>query len=411
MTAGDTIDQHPTAFPPSVLREYALLADGERGALVGPHGEFAWMCAPHWDSDAVFAELIGGGGTYAVTPQDARHVWGGYYEQGSLIWRNRWVCHDSVIECRDALAFPGDPRRAVVRRRITARTGTARVTVLLDPRARFGRETNHSLQHSGGGWTGRTGTLRWRWSGADAARPGAGDGSDEVLRLELSLCVGEHHDLVLEIAEHSLPDRPPDPDTAWAATRHCWSSAMPELDHTLAPRDARHACAVLSGLTSVGGGMAAAATMSLPERADAGRNYDYRYAWIRDQCYAGMAAAAAGHDDLLDKAVGFVSARLLQDGPTLKPAYTVTGGAVPDERRLDLPGYPGGTDKIGNWVNQQFQLDAFGETLQLLAAAGRHDRLDTEGRRALHAAVSAIRDRWTDPDAGIWELDDQRFAP
>ena len=55
-------------FPPHVLREYALLADGERGALVGPRGDVAWMCAPRWDSDAVFSSLIGGRGVYAVTP-------------------------------------------------------------------------------------------------------------------------------------------------------------------------------------------------------------------------------------------------------------------------------------------------------------------------------------------------------
>ena len=48
-------------FPPHTLREYALLADGERGALVGPRGDVAWMCAPSWDDDAVFSSLIGGG--------------------------------------------------------------------------------------------------------------------------------------------------------------------------------------------------------------------------------------------------------------------------------------------------------------------------------------------------------------
>ena len=51
---------------------------------------------------------------------------------------------------------------------------------------------------------------------------------------------------------------------------------------------------VLRGMTSRAGGMVAAATTSLPERAEQGRNYDYRYAWIRDQAYAGQAAAAAG---------------------------------------------------------------------------------------------------------------------
>ena len=47
---------------PHVLREYALIADGERGALIGPRGDLAWMCAPRWDSDAVFSSLLGGAG-------------------------------------------------------------------------------------------------------------------------------------------------------------------------------------------------------------------------------------------------------------------------------------------------------------------------------------------------------------
>ena len=171
------------------------------------------------------------------------------------------------------------------------------------------------------------------------------------------------------------------------------------------------AMAVLSGLTSADGGMVAAATMSLPERARANRNYDYRYAWIRDQCYAGQAVAAHGHFPLLDSAVSFVSARLLADGPELKPAYTVSGGAVPDERTLShLVGYPGGADKVGNWVNRQFQLDAFGEALELLAVASSLDRLDTDHWDAVETAVAAIERRWTEPDAGIWELDNQRWA-
>ncbi len=69
--------------------------------------------------------------------------------------------------------------------------------------------------------------------------------------------------------------------------RAAWRERVPQLDATVAQRDARHAYAVLSGLTSAGGGMVAAATTSLPERAREGRNYDYRYVWIRDQCYAG----------------------------------------------------------------------------------------------------------------------------
>jgi hypothetical protein len=76
-------------FPPQVLGDYALLADGERGVLVGPRGDFAWMCVPRRDSDAMFSSQIEGTGQYAVTPEDARFVWGGYHEAGSLIWRSR----------------------------------------------------------------------------------------------------------------------------------------------------------------------------------------------------------------------------------------------------------------------------------------------------------------------------------
>jgi Domain of unknown function (DUF5911) len=97
MTASSTADE----FPPHVLREYALIADGERGAIIGPRGEIVWMCAPRWHSDAIFASLIGGGGAYAVTP-DSRFVWGGYYEPGTLIWHSRWITCDAVVECREA---------------------------------------------------------------------------------------------------------------------------------------------------------------------------------------------------------------------------------------------------------------------------------------------------------------------
>ena len=91
------------------------------------------------------------------------------------------------------------------------------------------------------------------------------------------------------------------------ASRRPGTNGSPELRGTVAPNATRrHAYAVLAGLTSAGGGMVAAATTSLPERARQGRNYDYRYVWIRDQCYAGQAVAKAGPHPLMDDAVRFV---------------------------------------------------------------------------------------------------------
>ncbi len=396
-----------TQFPPQVLRDYALLADGERGALIGPRGDIAWMCAPRWDSDGVFSTLIGGGGLYAVTPTDRPFVWGGFYEPGTLIWHSRWVTTSRVIESREALAFPGDPHTVVVLRRILALKDEAKVRVLLDPRARFGHQRLGRLSRDADNvWTARCGPLYLRWSGAGSARTG----DSGALEATITVPAGSAHDLVLEVSDRPLTDPPVPPDRAWTATVDAWSAAVPAISGTIADAGARHAYTVLRGLTSGAGGMVAGATMSLPERAEQGRNYDYRYAWIRDQCYAGQAAAAYGPGPLLDGAVSFVAGRILADGPQLKPAYTVGGGPVPDERQLDLAGYPGGTDKVGNWVNQQFQLDAFGEALLLFATAATRDRLDQDHWRAVEAAAEAIGQRWQEPDAGIWELRNQRWA-
>jgi alpha,alpha-trehalase len=154
----------------------------------------------------------------------------------------------------------------------------------------------------------------------------------------------------------------------------------------------------------------AGATTSLPERVERGRNYDYRYAWIRDQTFAGQAVAACGAFALLDDAVRFVTERLLADGPQLKPAYTVSGGPVPDQYALNLAGYPGGSDIVGNHVNRQFQLDGLGESLLLFADAAEHDHLDAGHWKAVEQAVSAIELRGADADAGIWELDNQQWT-
>jgi alpha,alpha-trehalase len=389
---------------PHVLREYTLLADGERGAVLGPRGDIAWLCAPRWDSPSIFATLAGGTGVYSVTPR-GNFVWGGYYETNSLIWRSRWVTTEGVVECREALAYPADRHRVVLLRTVHALDGAADVVVTLRPRGNYDAVGMTDPRHERGIWTSRCGELYLRWSCGAGARH-----REDALTLHLELEEGEKRHLVLEISDQRLPDDLPDPQGAWSATEATWTSEVSAPKDILAPRDSAHSLAVLRGLTSSTGAMVAAATTSLPERSEAGRNYDYRYAWIRDQCYAGHAAAQVGADDLLDAAVRFVSARLLEHGAQLAPAYTVDGARLPAESRLNLPGYPGGTDVLGNRAGDQFQLDAFGETLLLFADAARAERLDGDGWKAADVAAQAVAERWQEPDAGIWELEERRWT-
>jgi len=392
-----------------VLREYALLADGERGCLVGPSGDIAWMCFPGWADDAVFASLLGGAGTYAVRPSGP-FVWGGWYEPGTLVWRGRFVDEaNAIVECRDALALPATGRRAIVLRRLIGLSGRMTIDVTLEASSGFGTEPLRELARApAGGWRAWTGAVRVGWWGADDAGVDE-DAGRTTLRHVLELAEGETHDLVLLLSCDD-DEGPPDPDLCWASTENGWQERVPTLGLALAERDSRHAWAVLSGLTSSGGGMVAAATMGLPERANEGRSYDYRYVWIRDQAYAARAAVRGGGLALLDAAVRFTRDRLLDDGEHLTPAYTSSGDRIPAERPLELPGYPGGVNVVGNHVRDQFQLDVFGEALLLLAEAARRDRLDAETWHAAEIAAHAIESRWQEPDAGIWELGPDRWT-
>jgi alpha,alpha-trehalase len=386
-----------------VLREYALLADGERGCLVGPSGEIAWMCFPGWASDAVFGSLLGAAGAYAVCPAGP-FVWGGWYEPGTLIWRGRFVGENgSIVECRDALALPGSAGRAVVLRRLLGLHGTMSMEVSLEPSAGFGTEPLRDLGYGpDDGWRARTGPVHVAWWGAKEARVD-GDGRRTTLRHRLEIAEGTEHDLVLVLSERGV-DESLDPDVAWSSTEQGWKERVPTLGLEMAERDARHAWAVLSGLTSAGGGMVAAATLGLPERANEGRSFDYRYVWIRDQSYAARAVARGGELSLLDAAVRFTRDRLHDDRERLAPAYTAAGEPVPEERELDLPGYPGGRNVVGNHVRDQFQLDVFGEALLLFAEAAAHERIEADTWHAAEIAAGAIERRWREPDAGIWEL-------
>jgi alpha,alpha-trehalase len=405
-------DRADSAFstPPVPLRQYSLLADGERGALVGPRGDIAWMCAPRWHDDAVFCDLLGGRGSYVVRPAQERFVWGGSYESGSLIWRSRWVAGADVLESREALAYPARRDRVIVLRQLEAVRGTCRARVLLDCRASFGSDRMRLEPAGETVWTGRTGPLHLRWSGV---APGSsvettGDGG---LAFEVELAQNERHDLVLEISTEAYDDEVPDARQLWRRTEETWSSSVPIGRDSISPRDVESSWAVLQGITSQDGATVAAATTSLPERSEAGRDYDYRYAWIRDQCFVGQAIAAAGGGDLLPSVVEFVRDRLLADGSHLVPAYTIDGDPVPDQQPLDLPGYPGAPDvQVGNRVRQQFQLDALGEALLLFAAADRLDVLDADGWKAAGLAVEGIAERGDQEDAGIWELEPRRWA-
>jgi alpha,alpha-trehalase len=115
----------------SPLRDFAFLANGERGALIGPSGDIAWMCFPTWSDSALFAGLLDRG----QLPHRAgeQFLTGGYYEERSLIWHSRFVTHHGIFESRDALVYPGSADRSILLRKVSAIDGAGDLAVEFAP--------------------------------------------------------------------------------------------------------------------------------------------------------------------------------------------------------------------------------------------------------------------------------------
>ena len=394
---------------PTVLRDYAFLADGERGVAISPRGDMQWMCFPSWDSPSLFSSMLRAPGSFTIQPRD-RFVSGGHYEEGTLIWRSHWAADGGVAECREALAYPGNPDRAILLRQMLGRESDTEMRLTLHPCGDYSHEGVRDWKKDRDGvWTGTTAGVFLRFSGAGDAKVHK-DETGDFLELDLVLSPGDVRETMLEFSTKAFTDAPPRTDETWLATEARWQETVPSLEGLPAQRDARHAYAILAGLTSSSGGMVAAGTMALPESMQRGGSYDYRYAWIRDQAISGQALSTIGADPLMDRQTRFVIERVLEHGAKLKPAYTVKGGRIPTERHIDVPGYPGGSDVVGNKVGSHFQLDMSGDILLLLAAAARHEMLEVEGWRAVQIIIDAISERHNEADNGIWELEKRQWT-
>ena len=303
--------------------------------------------------------------------------------------------------------MPADPHRAVLLRRIEAVDGPAKVTVILDVRGGYGRSRDTTCSGTGASGPGRSGDdavpLVGRRQGAARGWRAADD--DRARRRGRRTSSFWKCLIVIFLMSRPIPAGP------GRRRRRRGRGSSPDCGDLIAVADARHAYAVLHGLTSASGAMVAAATTSLPERLEGGRNYDYRYAWIRDQCYAGLAVAAHGPHPLLTGAVRFVTERLLDDGPDLMPAYTVAGEPIPEERqRWGCAAFPAGPRGRGtgcagssSWTRWASRCRCSPPRRGTTCSART-----TGGRRPV--AAEAIGKRWGEPDAGIWELDDRALG-
>lgn len=166
---------------------------------------------------------------------------------------------------------------------------------------------------------------------------------------------------------------------------------------------------VLKALTlKSSGGIAGAATTSLPEQLGGERNFDYRFAWVRDASFALDAMGRLGLSEELHAGVSWLLDAVAQEAPALRVFYDLDGRPVSAEMTevSEVPGYRGSLPvNVGNGAASQSQLGAYGDLLDAVWVYVAHGgRLTVETGTMLSSMVDHVADIWSSADAGLWEL-------
>src|SRR5207244_7888575 len=165
---------------------------------------------------------------------------------------------------------------------------------------------------------------------------------------------------------------------------------------------------VLKALTyAPTGGIAAAATTSLPEKLGGERNWDYRYCWLRDATFTLYALMSAGYQDEARAWRDWLLRAVAGSPPQIQIMYGLGGERRLPELELDwLPGYEGSRPvRIGNAASLQLQPDVFGEMMDALYLSRRVGMGGYEAGWALQQALmDDLEAIWEEPDEGIWEV-------
>lgn len=158
------------------------------------------------------------------------------------------------------------------------------------------------------------------------------------------------------------------------------------------------------------GGIIASGSSSLPEHHGSGRNWDYRYCWMRDSYYTLKAFNSIGHFEELEKYFRYIQNIILKEEGRIQPLYGVSGESELKEIQLPLSGYLGNTPvHYGNGAYTHIQNDVYGQLLTTLLPLYIDERLSTSYKFNLNMEVvfrlvNMIEKTMNEPDAGIWEF-------
>ena len=393
--------------------DLALVGNCGIAALVDAAGEIVWGCMPRPDSDPVFCSLLrprggdGDFGFFAVELADLARTEQEYLANTPVLVTRLHDRRGGAVEITDFaprfLQFGRMFSPVTLVRQVRLLAGSPRVTMRLRPAFGYGAAPARAT----------FGSNHARYECADFVLRATTNCSISALLEEnpfvlqgtVTFVLGPDETLqgsVLDIARRFLEE-----------TIDYWRDWVRGLSIPYEWQDEIIRAAIALKLAAVDdtGAVLAAFTTSVPESANSGRNWDYRFCWLRDAYFTVNALNRLNATKTMERHLSYIInvAAGAEDG-RLQPVYRINGrGQMPERVVPTLPGYRGmGPVHVGNEAYRQVQNDAYGSAILAATHAFFDNRLLRPGNEGLFAQLETLGEHaarvWAQPDAGLWEL-------
>ncbi len=392
--------------------DLGLIGNCQVGVLVDPRGRFVWGCFPRVDSDPAFCSLLGGDddvetGFFEVELLDFERAEQSYRGNTPVLVTTLYDQSGGSVQIEDFAPryeqFGRTFRPIMIMRHIRPLSGSPTIRIRLRPAAGYGGNrsgvtfgSNH-IRYVDSGFTLRLTT--------NASLTAILEERAIVLEEPLSLILG---------ADETIPEHPNKIcQEMLGETRGYWHRWVRGLSLPFEWQNEVIRAAITLKLCTYEdtGAVLAALTTSIPEAASSGRNWDYRFCWLRDSFYVVKALNRLGVTRTMEAFLGYLNNIVGELGSPeqLQPVYGISGQSTLEERTVDtLPGYRGmGPVRVGNQAYRQIQNDVYGAVVLSATQQFFDRRLARTGGRQEFRRLEALGERAVElfdkPDAGLWE--------
>jgi GH15 family glucan-1,4-alpha-glucosidase len=392
------------------IEEHGIVGDLRTVALIGTDGTVDWYCPARFDAPSLFGALLdkNKGGYFSITARTSYAKPKQLYLPDTNILLTRFQGKDAVGEVIDFMVpetrSTGKARDLLVRQARAVR-GTVTFELACHPAFDYGR-LSHELQIIQGVGAVFASPLGRAVLRTDVSLKAEDDGVAATFTLQ----EGESADFHLEWNGDVRPVTAGETDEALTRTQDFWQGWLGQSRYRGRWRETvqRSALALKLLVYHPTGALVAAPTTSLPEEPGGTRNWDYRYAWLRDASFTvyslmrlGFLEEAASFMDWLQKRCETATAER-----DVMVMYTVDGSDhLPETTLGHLEGYHGAKPvRIGNGAVGQRQLDVYGEIMDSVYLYNKEVPISYDLWTGLSKRLDWLSRHWTEPDEGIWEI-------